>query len=148
MRKALLAVVLLCGPSLAGGESPISETIRIDSLIPVPMRDGARLYADIYRPRREGKFPVLVVRTPYGVQRDGMHETKVQFARRGYAVVVQDVQTGPAHFASLPLKSRLERFLTIPGGTDIIPIEEVVRANRQAFYPDRPVEGAGHERSE
>ena len=59
-----------------------------------------------------------------------------------FAVVVQDVQTGPAHFASLPLKSRLERFLTIPGGTDIIPIEEVVRANLQAFYPDRPVEGA------
>ena len=62
-----------------------------ESLVPVPMRDGTRLYADIYRPRREGKFPVLVVRTPYGVQRDGMHETKVKFAQRGYAVVVQDV---------------------------------------------------------
>jgi polyphosphate kinase len=58
-----------------------------------------------------------------------------------FAVVVQDVQTGPAHFASLPLKSRLERFLTIPGGSDLIPIEEVVRANLQAFYPDRRVEG-------
>src|SRR5437867_10949383 len=92
MRKGLLAVALLCGPSLAGGESPISETIRIDSLIPVALRDGTRLYADIYRPRREGKFPVLVVRTPYGVQRDGMHETKIKFAQRGYAVVVQDVR--------------------------------------------------------
>ncbi len=59
-----------------------------------------------------------------------------------FAVVVQDVRTGPAHFASLPLKTRLDRFLTIPGGTDLIPIEEVVRANLQAFYPDRPVEGA------
>src|SRR4030095_5239598 len=56
------------------------------------MRDGVKLYADIYRPQREGKFPVLVVRTPYGVQRDGMHESKVGFAQQGYAVVVQDVR--------------------------------------------------------
>lgn len=59
-----------------------------------------------------------------------------------FGVVVQDVRTGPVHFASLPLKGRLDRFLTIPGGTDLIPLEEVVRANLQAFYPDRPVEGA------
>jgi len=56
------------------------------------MRDGVKLYADIYRPRREGKFPVLVVRTPYGVQRDGMHESKIRFAQRGYAVVIQDTR--------------------------------------------------------
>lgn len=59
-----------------------------------------------------------------------------------FGVVVQDVRTGPVHFASLPLKGRLDRFLTIPGGTDLILLEEVVRANLQAFYPDRPVEGA------
>jgi len=59
-----------------------------------------------------------------------------------FGVVVQDVRTGPVHFASLPLKGRLDRFLTIPGGSDLIPLEEVVRANLQAFYPDRPVEGA------
>ncbi|PYU93137.1 MAG: X-Pro dipeptidyl-peptidase [Acidobacteria bacterium] len=92
MRKRLLAAALLCGASLMGGELPISETVRIDSLVPVAMRDGVRLYADIYRPQRDGKFPVLVVRTPYGVQRDGVHETKIRFAQRGYAVVVQDVR--------------------------------------------------------
>ena len=59
-----------------------------------------------------------------------------------FAVVVQDVRTGPAHFASLPLKSRLDRFLPIPESKELIPLEEVVRANIQAFYPDRHVEGA------
>jgi uncharacterized protein len=32
----------------------------------VPMRDGVKLYADLYPPAREGKFKVLIVRTPYG----------------------------------------------------------------------------------
>jgi putative CocE/NonD family hydrolase len=91
--RPLLAVLLLLGAGAAPAvDSPVSELIRIDSLVPVPMRDGVKLYADVYRPRREGKFPVLVTRTPYGVQRDGMHEHKVQFAQRGYAVVVQDVR--------------------------------------------------------
>lgn len=74
-----------------GGQA-VSEVIRIDSRVAVPMRDGIKLYADIYRPGREGRFPVLVVRTPYGVQRDGVHEEKIRFAQQGYAVVVQDVR--------------------------------------------------------
>lgn len=56
------------------------------------MRDGVNLYADLYRPRKEGRYPVIVVRTPYGVQRDGVHQTMIRFAQHGYAVVVQDVR--------------------------------------------------------
>ena len=33
--------------------------------VKVAMRDGVMLRADIYRPRAEGKFPVLLNRTPY-----------------------------------------------------------------------------------
>ncbi|MDG6926779.1 MAG: hypothetical protein JRN09_09540, partial [Nitrososphaerota archaeon] len=29
------------------------------------MRDGVTLYADVYRPNAEGKFPVILMRTPY-----------------------------------------------------------------------------------
>lgn len=94
--KRLLAVAviptLLLLPVLAPSSETISELIRVEGRVPVQMRDGVKLYADIYRPRREGKFPVLVVRTPYGVQRDGMHESKIQFAQRGYAVVIQDTR--------------------------------------------------------
>lgn len=56
------------------------------------MRDGVKLYADVYRPRNEGQYPVIVVRTPYGVQRDGVHQTMIRFAQHSYAVVVQDVR--------------------------------------------------------
>jgi uncharacterized protein len=71
-----------------------AQQIRIDRYQPVPMRDGIKLYADIYRPESNGKYPVLVVRTPYGVQRDnsGVHDKLPMFARHGYAVVNQDVR--------------------------------------------------------
>ena len=69
-----------------------AEQVRIQRYVPVPMRDGVKLYADVYRPQREGRFPVLIVRTPYGVQRDGVHQTLIQFAQNGYAVVNQDVR--------------------------------------------------------
>ena len=32
----------------------------------VPMRDGVRLAADVYRPAAPGRFPALVTRGPYG----------------------------------------------------------------------------------
>lgn len=66
--------------------------IRIERHKPVRMSDGVTLYADVYLPAAPGKYPTLVTRTPYGVQRDGMHETLVKFARHGYAVVAQDVR--------------------------------------------------------
>jgi putative CocE/NonD family hydrolase len=56
------------------------------------MDGGVTLYADVYLPLPEAKYPTLVVRTPYGVQRPGMHETMVRFAQHGYAVVLQDVR--------------------------------------------------------
>ena len=87
--------LLLSAATLVAGEDPvrpITDKVRIDSNVIVPMRDGVKLYADVYRPDGSGKFPVLIVRTPYGKQRDGMHETKIGFAQRGYAVVVQDTR--------------------------------------------------------
>ncbi len=32
----------------------------------IPMRDGVRLQADIYRPSKPARYPVLVTRSPYG----------------------------------------------------------------------------------
>ena len=48
---------------------PILNEIRIERHQPVKMRDGVILYADIYRPVKDGKYPVILTRTPYGVQR-------------------------------------------------------------------------------
>jgi putative CocE/NonD family hydrolase len=72
--------------------SPKPEKIRILRYQAATMRDGVKLYADVYMPAREGKFPVLVTRTPYGVQRDGVHQTAIRFAQNGYANVVQDTR--------------------------------------------------------
>jgi putative CocE/NonD family hydrolase len=70
----------------------VLDEIKIERYQAVPMRDGVKLYADLYRPRADGRYPVLVVRTPYGVQRDGVHETMIKFAKRGFAVVIQDTR--------------------------------------------------------
>ena len=58
------------------------------------------------------------------------------------AVVLQDAQTGPAHFAYLRLPERIPRFLPVPDSNDLIRLEDVVRANLHHVYPDRRIEGA------
>jgi uncharacterized protein len=58
--------------------------------VPVKMRDGVTLRADIYRPKADGKFPVLLQRTPY--DKDFEHGFGIKAASRGYVVVVQDVR--------------------------------------------------------
>jgi putative CocE/NonD family hydrolase len=61
--------------------------------VPVKMRDGTILRADVFIPSSEGKFPVLVYRTPYGKHNAPSDWTTFQKAvTRGYAVVVQDVR--------------------------------------------------------
>ena len=58
------------------------------------------------------------------------------------AVVLQDTRTGPLHFAYLRLPERIPRFLPIPDSSDLIPLEDVVRANLHLVYPERQIEGA------
>ena len=58
------------------------------------------------------------------------------------AVVLQDTETAPLHFAYLRLPERVPRFLPVPDTNDLIPLEDVVRANLHQVYPDRRIEGA------
>jgi putative CocE/NonD family hydrolase len=61
--------------------------------IPVKMRDGVILRADVMLPSAQGRFPVLVYRTPYGKDRAPSEWTTFGKAvARGYAVVVEDVR--------------------------------------------------------
>jgi hypothetical protein len=51
------------------------------------------LRADVYRPEREGRFPVLVYRTPYGKHNAAdSYQTHLKAVARGYAVMLQDVR--------------------------------------------------------
>lgn len=92
LRAAMLAVLaILSSAGSLFAENTLNE-IRIERHKPVRMRDGVVLYADVYMPAAPGRYPTIVTRTPYGVQRDGVHQTMIKFAQRGYAVVVQDVR--------------------------------------------------------
>src|SRR6478672_10222979 len=56
----------------------------------VTMRDGIKLRADIYRPNADGKFPVLLQRTPYN--KDNEVDFGIKAAAQGYVVIVEDVR--------------------------------------------------------
>jgi uncharacterized protein len=64
--------------------------ITMERSVPVNMRDGVVLYADIYRPQSPGKFPVLLERTPYN--KDSSVNFAIRAAAHGYVVIVQDVR--------------------------------------------------------
>src|SRR5579863_5083754 len=70
-RRATLVVVLLftligvslVAPTESRADGPYEVTIQRG--IGMKMRDGVTLRADIYRPKADGKFPVILTRTPY-----------------------------------------------------------------------------------
>ncbi|MGY0390650.1 CocE/NonD family hydrolase [Nocardioides sp. WG-D5] len=69
------------------------HTIEIEVDVPVPMRDGTILRADIYRPAEEGSYPVLVNRSPY--DKNMLLDLFIDFkraARSGYVVIYQDTR--------------------------------------------------------
>jgi len=81
----------------------------VEQDVMVPMRDGALMATDIYRPARDGKIvegrlPVLLNRTPYN-KVDNEHSSGYNrwFAERGYIAVTQDCRgcyrsEGDVHF--------------------------------------------------
>ena len=60
--------------------------------VAVPMRDGVVLRADVLRPAKNGRFPTLILRTPYDRGDDEEDEVVRAALARGYAVVLQDVR--------------------------------------------------------
>jgi uncharacterized protein len=86
MRHAVLWVLLAGAADLFAQ----AHRVTIENAVPVKMRDGVVLVADIYRPAAEGKFPVLLQRTPYN--RAGGAGGYAQMASHGYVVIVQDTR--------------------------------------------------------
>jgi predicted acyl esterase len=46
--------------------------MRVDLDVMVPMRDGVRLAADVYRPDADGRYPALLAYSPYGKTKQGL----------------------------------------------------------------------------
>ena len=53
------------------------------------MRDGVKLAANIFRPKGESRFPVILMRTPYGKPDEKSGDAK-RYTAAGYALIVQD----------------------------------------------------------
>ena len=74
----------------------MSTTVIVERDIRVQMRDGIRLATDVYRPKGNGPWPVLLERTPYGKSfawfTAGLIVNPLVAVERGYAVVVQDTR--------------------------------------------------------
>ena len=111
-RAKLVCVALLwqsCAPCLFAQENPkiasrnamekeLESIAIIERKVMVPMRDGKRMQADIYRPKDESKkYPILFTRTPYdfnywdvalGAPQDMSEELAA--VKRGYAYIVMN----------------------------------------------------------
>jgi predicted acyl esterase len=59
-------------------------------IVMVPMRDGVKLATNIYLPKGDGPWPVLLTRTPYN--KNGADRVAAQITKAGYALVAQDVR--------------------------------------------------------
>jgi uncharacterized protein len=57
----------------------------------VPMRDGVHLDTNVFRPSGNYRFPVILIRTPYGKGTE-IPPGYSAFLNRGYALVMQDVR--------------------------------------------------------
>ena len=98
-RPFLLLLILLAAlaPSsgLADSRGPFGFTVIKDVM--VPMRDGVRLATDVYLPASggalvNGKFPVILTRTPYSKDTSGTANLGRYYASHGYAFVAQDTR--------------------------------------------------------
>ncbi len=83
-------------------------------------------------------FPVL---TPRAITMSPGHPFPlIPSLTLSMAVALQGEATGPLHFAYVRLPSALPRFVELPDGGDLVPIEEIVTANLATLYPGRRVE--------
>ena len=73
-------------PAWAKQLSPAKYKTRFSFDVKIPMHDGAKLSANIWRPDAEGKFPVILIFTPYGNDADETLSRVAYFVSRGYVV--------------------------------------------------------------
>lgn len=66
--------------------------VAIEKNLAMRTRDGITLRADVYRPDVSGKFPVLVMRTPYDKSQQMAMTERDYFPPLGYVLIVQDTR--------------------------------------------------------
>ncbi len=85
---AVVAIPLPCIDRMAVAQA-LGDDVVFESNVMIPMRDGTRLAANLFRPSGDGQFPTILYRTPYG-KGDKQHGQARAYVSSGYAVVIQD----------------------------------------------------------
>lgn len=65
---------------------------KVEKGVPMKTRDGVELVADIALPDTPGKYPTILVRTPYGRATQFVGNRAEWWAKRGYVFIVQDTR--------------------------------------------------------
>jgi len=86
VRAAFLVAIALAAASCSTSTTPAARTIEA---VQVRMRDGVRLYADVYLPAASGKVAVVLIRTPYKTEISQRSEFITKLLMSGYGVVQQ-----------------------------------------------------------
>lgn len=88
----VIAILTLCILIFSAGQS-CAQSSRALFDVKIPMRDGTALSADIWLPSTEGRYPAVLIRTPYV---KNLFHTIVRlgpvFSRKGYAMIIQDTR--------------------------------------------------------
>ena len=119
MRRCIAAALLLLSTLVPRASAAQYDAVLAEKNVMVPTRDGARLATDIWRPARNGvpvagKFPVLLLRTPY--DKTARAPQAPYFAEHGYVVALQDIRgryKSEGVFAKVQPKDATDGFDTI-----------------------------------
>ncbi len=90
LRRMLILAMLAFGglPSHTAG-APATDQGQVETVM-VPMADGVQLATDVYRPIQDGRYPAVLMRTPYDASQASWLGNGM--ASRGFVVVLQDVR--------------------------------------------------------
>jgi X-Pro dipeptidyl-peptidase (S15 family) len=90
--QAILAMCAAMALTQHCARAQQSYEVIVENGAPMKTRDGVTLHADIYRPKADGKFPVILMRTPYDKSVGWAASPAYQIAGHGYVVTVRDVR--------------------------------------------------------
>jgi hypothetical protein len=88
VHTVFLALAVSC-PGLFAQQASPERPFSFQKNVMVPMRDGLQLAANVFLPKEDGRYPVILLRTPYGKMDEKFGEAK-RYCAAGYAMVVQD----------------------------------------------------------
>lgn len=109
--------VLPVGHKRRENSRPLHESMIFERDQTVHLRDGTKIYADIYRPTNEAVVPAIMVWGPYG--KSGSGEFEIGLMASFYFLTLR-LKTGKLNLASFPLRvgiaeSRLSAYESFEG---------------------------------